>query len=140
MSRQPHGDATVGNRRQSPAPYHRKHRGSTFLPVPHAPHGYGAPRRRRWEAQGGGLLGRRRLRMARAWQAAKRATSAARNFAYYITIRMLRAISQFHINFAIISHVRSNSTFSQSLHFRNNHTCNMICTEGSNINSRRVQT
>ena len=46
MSRQPHGDATVGNRRQSPAPYHRKHRGSTFLPVPHAPHGYGAPRRR----------------------------------------------------------------------------------------------
>ena len=37
MSRQPHGDATVGNRRQSPAPYHRKHRGSTFLQVPHAP-------------------------------------------------------------------------------------------------------
>ena len=41
MSRQTHWDATVGNRRQSPAPYRRKHRASTFLPVPHAPHGYG---------------------------------------------------------------------------------------------------
>ena len=67
MSRQPHGDATVWNRRQSPAPssYHRKHLGSTFLPVPHAPHGYGAPRGRHWEALGGGLLGRRRRRTAR---------------------------------------------------------------------------
>ena len=51
MSRQPHGDATVGNRRQSPAPYHRKHRGSTFLQVPHAPHVYGAPRGRRGAAK-----------------------------------------------------------------------------------------
>ena len=72
MSRQPHGDATVGNRRQSPAPYHRKHRGSTFLEVPHAPtvkgrrEGGGARRGRRSEAQGGGLLGRRRRRMAKA--------------------------------------------------------------------------
>ena len=60
--------ATVGNRRQSPAPSHRKHQGSTFLPVTqaHALHGYGAPWGRRWEAQGCGLLGRRRRQTARA--------------------------------------------------------------------------
>ena len=57
-------------------------------------------------------------------------------FAYYITIRMLRAISQFPIDFANIPHVRNNSTFLQSLHLRNNHTCNMIWTEGSKINLR----
>ena len=31
-------------------PYHRKHRGSTFLPVPHSPHCYVAPRGMCWEA------------------------------------------------------------------------------------------
>ena len=43
MSRQTHWDATVGNSRQSPVSYHRKHRGSlsTFLPVPRAPPGCG---------------------------------------------------------------------------------------------------
>ena len=37
MLRQTYWDATGGKRRQSPAPFHRKHLGSTFLPVPHAP-------------------------------------------------------------------------------------------------------
>ena len=43
---------------------------------------------------------------------------------------MLRPILQFHINFANIPYVH----IQQSLHFLNNHTCNMTCTEGSNIN------
>ena len=33
--------AAVAGALRGGAPYHRKHRGSTFLEVPHAPHGYG---------------------------------------------------------------------------------------------------
>ena len=63
-------------------------------------------------------------------------------FAYYITICMLRAISQFHINLAKIPHCDMLAVIQ---HFRNhhisalissNHTCNVIYTEGSNIHLR----
>ena len=77
MSRQPHWDATVGNRRQSPAPYHRIHRDAS-RPAHIPGDSNGAQWRRHWEALGGCLLGKRLRRTARALPAAKRATSTAR--------------------------------------------------------------
>ena len=202
--KQTHWDATMGYRRQSPAPYHRKHRG-TFLPVPHCLklrpvtgcseggalrhwaltcwgrccsgwRGYsvlqpwrGVPSRNE-----GGSIARaaavtqkglfpyhlqdtvKVFTATTPWGTRKELDSALEkriwefeaisqfhinfadilHFAYYLIICMLRAISQFHIIFADIPHVRNKSTFSPTLHFRNNHTCNMIYTEGSKINLR----
>ena len=114
MLRQTYWDATTGNRCQSPAPYHRKH-WRTFLPVPHAPSGYGAraPRGRSLEALGGSAAAASSQGFAYFWQVPQ-----TQNLAWFFA-----RFRKFSCNFASFASFAIRSSENSSSHgfarFRN---------------------